>query len=275
MGNILKKVDSLTGCFTRDCLLEFLNHLIIECSLSKKPFSILFIDLDHFKSMNDTYGHYFGDEMLKYFSSSMRLTLASEYMETEVINFIFRYGGDEFIIVLPFKNSQEAANMCRKLIDIIKKRHFLFRGRQFKLSFSSGIASYPNDATEIEELLKKADQALYFSKKHRKGMVTRYSGIGKERFKQVIVKFFIILGIGLAILVFRLSFQNNFRSIYFLNKEGKLQPKIYSIRLKTGESIKGTIIEYEDTLLVTLILDRGQGQILLKKSEIDKIEPYH
>ena len=112
-----------------------------------------------------------GDDILKYFASTLRISLQ------DVGNFIFRFGGDEFIIVFPGKSGKEAFNIMNNVIKILRKRPFLSRGRIYKLSFSGGITSYPADGREMEGIINKADKAMYFSKTHGRGKVTLYGQI--------------------------------------------------------------------------------------------------
>jgi diguanylate cyclase (GGDEF)-like protein len=164
-------IDFLTRCYMRDGLVPFLKELEQETLLRKKPFSVLVIDVDHFKLFNDKYGHLTGDEVLKYFSSSMRLDLEDEE------NSIFRFGGDEFVVVFPLKNASEAARLSSRLRKNMRKRACMVKGRQLTVTFSGGIACYPEDAKSIEQLFERADEALYFSKNHGRARVTCYNRI--------------------------------------------------------------------------------------------------
>lgn len=276
MEEIIKwEKDFLTNCYTRNNLYQLLEKLQIESNLIKKPFSIMLIDLDHFKSMNDKYGHMFGDEVLKYFSSSMRLSLEGGDLDTVVQQFIFRFGGDEFVIVFPGKVSHEAYVVGVKILDIIKKRQFLFKGRRFKMSFSGGITTYPKDAKTIDEVIESADKAMYYSKKYGKGRVTQYSKINIERAKRVLSLFLAIASV--LFLVATLLFKEKLRNFIFIDKFAKFekvkQPKIHTFYLKAGGELRGMIISDKDPMEIKIILDRGEGSILLRKSEISKIVP--
>lgn len=273
--------DFLTNCFTRNTLYPFLDKLQLEASTTNKPFSIMLIDLDHFKSMNDTYGHAFGDDVLRYFSSSLRLILEGDDVSGIDKNFIFRYGGDEFIIVFPGKRSHEAYRKALKILYNIRRRHFLFRGRQFKITFSGGIATLPKDATTIDKLIECADRAMYFSKRRGKGRATQYSKIRAERIKLFLGAFFMFTTIAALLWTINLSSQGKLGGHFFIQKkfiQKKTQTKnipeaLYTIHLKSGGVLRGTITKDEDPLKVRLIFDKGEGLIYLKKSEILKIEP--
>lgn len=164
-------------CYTKDALLPFMEKMRAEYSAYRKPFSVLVIDIDGFKSFNDKYGHIFGDEALKYFSSSLRLNLDDEDCV------IIRFGGDEFVAIFPGRTAGELYRLSIHVEKNIRKRPFLFRGREYKFSFSGGIASCPRDAVETHDIIEKADKAMYFSKRHGSGRITRYDVIHLEFLK--------------------------------------------------------------------------------------------
>jgi len=170
----MSEKDFLTGCLSKAAIDSALNGIRARCSFNNTPFSILVIDLDHFKKYNDKYGHIEGDEILKYFSSTLHLSIRDED------GMIFRFGGDEFIVVFPEKTAEKAYSIAIDIINILKKRPFLSGGRMFKLSFSGGIASYPIDGDESDTILARADKAMYFSKIHGRGHVTLYRRIFLE-----------------------------------------------------------------------------------------------
>ena len=126
------KRDYLTNCYTKEELKPLLNKILFESGAYKKAFSILVIDVDKFKSFNDKYGHLCGDEVLKYFSSTLRLSLEG------VENMPFRFGGDEFVIVFPKATANEAYLHAVKIMKNVRSRHFLLKGHQFLMSFSGG-----------------------------------------------------------------------------------------------------------------------------------------
>ena len=131
------------------------------------PFSILLIDVDHFKKYNDKYGHLSGDELLKFFSSSLRLMLTGEGGS------IFRIGGDEFIVVFPNKNSKETYSLAVRIARSIRARPCILDKHLLRLSFSGGIVTYPNDGKDLNDILEGADKAMYASKKYCRGGIGR------------------------------------------------------------------------------------------------------
>ena len=189
--------DFLTNCYAREGILPFLKQMEEEYLANKRPFSILIMDVDHFKSFNDKYGHLTGDEVLKYFSSSMRLDLEDEE------NAPFRFGGDEFVMVFPNKTPMDATNLANRLRKNIRTRSCLIKGKQITVTFSGGIAGYPADANSIEDILDKADKALYYSKNHGRNRITRHSDLGKKEMLQILLILAVLFGLGGGLYTFR------------------------------------------------------------------------
>lgn len=164
---LIKEKDFLTGCYAKERLMPMLKQIKKESDETGMPFSVLLIDVDHFKTYNDKYGHINGDELLKFFSSSLRLMLTGEKSS------IFRIGGDEFIVAFPNKNSKETFSLAVQIARSIRTRPCVIGKHLFKLSFSGGISTYPNDSKELNEILEGADKAMYISKKYGRGGVAR------------------------------------------------------------------------------------------------------
>ena len=119
---------------------------------------VLFLDLDRFKQINDTLGHAVGDELLKEFARRLSKPLKNK-------DFIARIGGDEFVVVLNWAKASvsEAAMIAGKILESLKTPHNI-GSYELYISSSIGISLYPHDGKTLEELLKKADQAMYESK---------------------------------------------------------------------------------------------------------------
>jgi len=145
--------DALTGAYTRHFLAFTLDRLIAE----KKPFGMLFLDIDRFKLVNDNFGHRTGDLVLKEFSALLRRTLRKT-------DFVFRYGGDEFVIITPQTSPKEPKKVALKLLHIT--RHYIFNilGHEIKITFSGGVLSSNEFSLSSEELLELADKGLYAAK---------------------------------------------------------------------------------------------------------------
>jgi len=301
MSELIWEKDALTGCFTRGSLFNFLDKLQIESSMAGKPFSVMLIDLDHFKEMNDKRGHAFGDEMLKYFSSTLRLSIETDEMTNTPVAYVFRFGGDEFIIVFPGKTTDQAYKLAVNILHNIKHRPCLYHGHSYKISFSGGIATFPRDGETANELIEKADKAMYHSKKTGKGKVSRYSrsGFGGNpqavRISLVIAliaftifivakngkQFLSSIGLGKKIKSKSVSKVTNSKSVNVVKKKAapivnfnRVDPKkLSTIYLKNGPELKGEIISRGDPLEVRIIFDEGgEGTLSLQQSEILKIE---
>ncbi|UZN22444.1 diguanylate cyclase [bacterium 3DAC] len=120
------------------------------------PVSVLYMDLDGFKEINDTYGHGIGDKVLAHVGSLIRESV--RYMDIP-----FRYGGDEFIVVLPATSIEGATEVAKRIVDAIFR---FFEKYPYKVSISVGVSSYPEDEAEsFEDLMKVADERLYKAKK--------------------------------------------------------------------------------------------------------------
>lgn len=277
----MSEKDFLTGCLSKEMINSTLDRIKAECKISKLPFSVLVLDLDHFKSYNDKYGHIDGDEALKYFASTLRLSLGDEGV------FIFRFGGDEFFIAFSGKNAREAHAITVNVIKNLKRRPFLSGGRIFKLGFSAGIASYPSDGNEIEEILQKADKAMYFSKTHGRGKVTLYSHILRRTVEKIIVLFAAILLIAASLLYLKNSSYKDY-ALNLLKKgtskvglvlkhadvaEVRVDDKeLDLIYLKSGRVLKGIILrDDKDAVELSLSLDTSMGSVTIRKTEIDRI----
>ncbi len=169
--------DFLTGCYTRETLGKEVNKLILGYETYQKAFSVILLDIDHFKSFNDKFGHLLGDEVLKYFSSSIRLDLVAE------VTTLFRFGGDEFLILAHAADSDQAYTLTLRTLENMKQRPCNLRGNHLKMSFSAGIASYPADGQTVEQLLEQADKALYSSKRSGRGHVTQYHKIWLKKLR--------------------------------------------------------------------------------------------
>ena len=149
--------DSLTGLPNRDLCNNRLEHILVHASRSKTQAAVLFIDLDNFKAVNDTYGHDAGDYVLQEATSRMSNRLRSD-------DTFARIAGDEFIIILETLSSPNSISvLAEKLLKEIQ-RPFVIDGQEFRIGLSIGIAIYPSDGETAVELVKNADTAMYHAK---------------------------------------------------------------------------------------------------------------
>ena len=151
--------DELTGLNNRRFLLSFFEHKVQWDRETDFPLSLLILDLDHFKQINDTHGHEAGDQVLLWLSSLMREISGDEH-------FPIRYGGDEFMLLLPGAEADEARMIADLLLQRTKTRPFQLRGTAVPLpvTLSIGVACAPRDASDGDGLIHKADAALYHAK---------------------------------------------------------------------------------------------------------------
>ncbi len=123
-----------------------------------EPFAVLMLDIDHFKAFNDTYGHQAGDAVLQWFASHCEECAGDE-------NAVFRYGGEEFTVIMPGSDAQAGRKMAEKIGARIQNARFRYQGTELKVTLSCGIAVFPNHGAGADELVRKADKAMYRAKK--------------------------------------------------------------------------------------------------------------
>ena len=126
----------------------------------EQKFSVLMIDVDDFKSFNDTHGHTQGDSALRHISGLLKENCRK-------IDILCRYGGEEFALILPTNNKQETAPLAERIRKSIEEKEIL----SHNFTISIGIASFPQDSLDKEKLVKKADQALYEAKRRGKNRI--------------------------------------------------------------------------------------------------------
>lgn len=166
--------DPLTGVLSRIHLSECLQTQIGQSTISGSPFSLLMLDLDHFKSVNDAFGHQRGDQVLIEFTRRLGGLLNDD-------DLIFRYGGDEFILLLPDKSRAEATKLGQRLLEMVHDVEFS-GNPPLTLSMSVGVACYPHDGLDAETLFDAADQHHYEAKRSgRNRVVDESSAPGYER----------------------------------------------------------------------------------------------
>jgi diguanylate cyclase (GGDEF)-like protein/PAS domain S-box-containing protein len=156
--------DALTGLYNRSRFIELLSKLV----LSAKPFALLFIDVDGFKPINDTFGHDIGDEVLMAIAQRMLCTTASN-------DVVARLGGDEFVVILPdVKNSHDVNKVAVRLLEKIGEP-MSFTGCECCVGASIGAAIFPDHGTSNESILSAADGAMYRAKRTGKNRVVMTS----------------------------------------------------------------------------------------------------
>jgi len=164
--------DGLTGLYLRRYFIERLEGEIHRAKRYSASFSLLMADIDRFKNINDVYGHLVGDSALKALSQLLTDSLRPG-------DLIGRYGGEEFIILLPLTTLDEATKIATRLVKIIAKKDFLGNYRHFNMTLSVGISHYPSDGGNTQKLIEASDKALYWVKTHGRNGVKDFKGIQK------------------------------------------------------------------------------------------------
>ena len=149
--------DQLTGLPNRTLLLDRFNQAAARAARQRKQVAVLFLDLDGFKSINDSLGHAAGDEVLRQVAA--RLTASIRTSDTAC-----RYGGDEFVILLPELECRESAVAATEKIRAHLGTPYLIDRTTIQITASIGMAVYPTDGTELGDLLKQSDAGMYCNK---------------------------------------------------------------------------------------------------------------
>lgn len=159
--------DALTGLPNRLLLTDRLNQGILRAERHDIPLSIMFIDLDGFKIINDTLGHDQGDDLLEQISKRLLASIRKS-------DSVYRLGGDEFILYIKdYKEEKNLDIIATKIIDIFNEP-FILEGQEYFITGSIGIAQYPKDGKDIKRLIKNADTAMYEAKKLGKNRYQKY-----------------------------------------------------------------------------------------------------
>jgi diguanylate cyclase (GGDEF)-like protein len=176
-ANHFSKCDSLTGLYNRGYFEDCLSGEISRARRYNTEFSILFLDLDDFKQVNDTMGHLAGDFVLKKVSN----LIINEKREEDVVA---RYGGEELVVILPETNKVNTIIKAERIRKKIQDMPLIFDGKKIKISVSGGIAAFPQDAGEANKLIHCADQALYRAKSEGKNRICLFS-IDKRQYVRI------------------------------------------------------------------------------------------
>jgi len=164
--------DSLTNLATKRFLSEKLSMLLLRAQATHQALSVAIFDIDHFKKLNDTYGHLAGDQVLRDVSRILKSQLRSEDVPA-------RYGGEEFVVVLPNTTKEQALAMAEKIRRAIEAHSFPGAfgngGKVGSVTISGGVAACDTDSSS-NELLASADKALYVAKEQGRNRVLAFKG---------------------------------------------------------------------------------------------------
>lgn len=167
-ANHHSKCDPMTGLFNRSYFTEALSGEISRSKRQHTEFSLIFLDLDNFKKINDHFGHLTGDTVLTRISSLIQKEKRAE--DTAA-----RFGGEEMIILLPETNKMNALVKADRIRQKIEEQEFEYEGKKFNVTVSGGIASFPLDAQTSQELIECSDKAMYRAKAGGKNRIELYS----------------------------------------------------------------------------------------------------
>ncbi len=160
---LLLNEDALTGVLNRRGLEQTLSRELSRAHRNKSKFSLGMLDLDHFKKINDTYGHEAGDQMLVQFASLIKTVLRKS-------DAVVRYGGEEFTLLLPDTDTRGAYFVLGRLQQLMSRSPLIFEGKEINTTFSAGIAGLRQDENG-QDLLRRADEALYIAKNNGRNQI--------------------------------------------------------------------------------------------------------
>ena len=147
--------DDCTGLYNARHLYSTIESEVYRSIRFGYEFSVLFLDLDRFKLVNDNHGHLIGSRLLYEIGATIKSRL-------RLIDYAFRYGGDEFVVLLPQTSKQSALIVARRLRDILRNTHFhMGEGLDLNVRASMGVASFPDDAKNAHDLIRQADEMMY------------------------------------------------------------------------------------------------------------------
>jgi len=161
--------DSMTGLYNFRHFLETMRLEIEHAKRYNESLSCIMLDIDNFKEVNDTYGHQVGDMVLKELARSVSISVRASDIPA-------RYGGDEFIVVLPKTDKKLALKLAQRLMNLFSDKDIRVPGGSgsLRVTLSVGISSFPEDTDNMDELMKKADAALYEAKKKGKNRIVAF-----------------------------------------------------------------------------------------------------
>lgn len=163
--------DDCTGLYNSRHLYERLEHTLSRSQRTRKPVSLVFFDLDNFKRVNDTHGHLNGSRLLKEVGQLVRESLG-------LIDTGYRYGGDEFVILMPHQSRQRGLDLANRLLEKLRSTEFLTEaGISLHLQASFGVAAAPEDGHDVHAMIRAADMAMYHVKRTTRNGVASAASI--------------------------------------------------------------------------------------------------
>jgi diguanylate cyclase (GGDEF)-like protein/PAS domain S-box-containing protein len=166
--------DDLTGLYNRRYLDEVLPREIANAARSNQPISFVMMDIDHFKLINDTYGHIIGDQVLQNVSHCLK-------EQTRAGDMVFRFGGEEFLAILVNSPSDAAVHYAERWLQSLQEHNISHQGKEIRITMSMGVAEFNRDGDTFMEVLQAADKAMYQAKADGRNSVSMFqAGLGKK-----------------------------------------------------------------------------------------------
>jgi diguanylate cyclase (GGDEF)-like protein len=154
----LAEVDQLTQLANRHKSTEMLTHLLGLARRQHVPFSLVVVDVDHFKQVNDRFGHATGDEVLRHLSRTLRGSFRDE-------DVVARWGGEEFVVGMYGIATGDGVTRLYRVLETVRRESFTAPdGSEFEVTFSAGVAEFPRNGSDLQSLYRSADAALYGAK---------------------------------------------------------------------------------------------------------------
>lgn len=182
-SHALIHIDDVTGLYNQRKLYKDLTMLVDKFQKEQEPFCVLFVDIDYFKKVNDMYGHLVGTKLLE----SVAREIKSLLRDSDIS---YRYGGDEFVIILVNSDAQSGKIVGERILNKIKERQYDFdfkeEQKKIRLSVSIGVAEFPTDAKNSEEILSIADRMMYEAKESGRGLVFNTQDVFKSSLKKAV-----------------------------------------------------------------------------------------
>lgn len=156
--------DPLTGLFNKRFINDELKRQFDAAKTTGEPMAVIMMDIDHFKKVNDTYGHPCGDHVLK--------TLSAIFLaKSRDINVVGRYGGEEFIIIGPISDHKSSLYFAERIRMVVESTPFFYENKEFKITISAGVCVWNSKIKDAKTMIKLADDALYTAKKSGRNCV--------------------------------------------------------------------------------------------------------
>jgi diguanylate cyclase (GGDEF)-like protein/PAS domain S-box-containing protein len=269
------KYDHLTKIPNRNYALEKVNYFLNQARNSQTNLGLMFIDLDHFKEVNDNFGHHFGDELLIQATERMKNALRST-------DLLARLGGDEFFMAIPYVSRLiDLEKIAKKIIELLHQTFHIFE-HQILISASVGITIFPQDGDNLKQLIRNADLAMYESKKNGRNQFQFYhiEMTKKEINRSHLEKNFLE---AIDKQEFKIVYQPiiEFQSKLIISAEAFIHWQNEKIRLISPENIipilekNGLIFTLENWMLKCICQDIRQWQTIKNIPISIKLAEYH